>query len=338
MLDRQIPFTIDTFSPDELIRTFFMRSIFTFLLMLFLLTAAKAQNFRNEFGFKTENDAYLATLNDRYYTNGLFIYYRRAINPEKIGQNIEKKIYEISAGQKMYTPYWGQVAKKEDQDRPFAGYLYAGAAYSIFYKKETVLKTSIEVGTIGPNSLAQDAQKFLHKTVGFYTPAGWEYQIRNEMAVNLSGNYSTLIHRSSDNALDLSGQGYANLGTTFTGLGASLLFRAGRLNQLFNSSYHNAVIGDSRTKKLSNSEFFFYAKPQINVVAYDATIQGSIFNNDSPVTFDVKPLIFEQQFGVNYSSKRFTADFNIIFKTKEVKSAAKAQNYGGLSLYYRFGN
>jgi len=314
-----------------------MKSILAFLLIFFVVDAAKAQNFKNEFGFKTENDAYLATLNDRYYTNGLFLYYRRAINPEKTGENIEKKIYEISAGQKMYTPYWGQVAKKEDQDRPFAGYLYAGAAYSVFYKKESVFKTSIEVGTVGPNSLAQDAQKFLHKTVGFYTPAGWEYQIKSEFAVNLSGNYSKLIHRSSDDAVDFSGQGYANVGTTFSGLGASVLFRAGKLNQLFNSAYHNAVIGDAKTKNLNNTEFFFYAKPQLNVVVYDATIQGSLFNNNSPVTFGVKPIVFEQQFGVNYSSKRFTADFNIIFKTKEVKSVAKAQNYGGLSLYYRFG-
>ena len=68
-----------------------MKSILASLLLLFIIDAAKAQNFKNEFGFKTENDAYLATLNDRYYTNGLFIYYRSAINHEKFGENIEKK-------------------------------------------------------------------------------------------------------------------------------------------------------------------------------------------------------------------------------------------------------
>lgn len=331
------PITINTFIAPIKYRGFFMKSLFTTLLLGLISLGCFAQSFKNEFGFKTENDAYLATLNDRYYTNGLFIYFRRAIDPAKFSEKVEKKTYEISAGQKMYTPYWGQVAKKEDQDRPFAGYLYAGGAYSIFYKNESVLKTSIELGTVGPNSLAQDAQEFLHKTVGFYTPAGWEYQIKNELAVNLSANYSKLLIRSNDNVVDLSGAGYANLGTTFSGLGASVLFRAGRLNQLFNSAYHNAVIGNSKTAALNKSEFFFYLKPQLNVVAYDGTIQGSLFNNYSPLTFGVKPIVFEQQFGVNYSSKRFTIDFNIIFKTKEVKSIAKAQNYGGLSLYYRFG-
>ncbi|TDG34951.1 lipid A deacylase LpxR family protein [Pedobacter changchengzhani] len=309
--------------------------LFTAFLFLICFTGF-AQSFKNEFGFKTENDAYLATLNDRYYTNGLFIYFRRAINPNKLSVNIEKKTYEVSVGQKIFTPYWGQVPKKEDQDRPFAGYLYAGGAYSVFFKNESVLKTSVELGTVGPNSLAKKAQVFLHKTVGFYTPAGWDYQITNELALNLAANYSKLLYRTTDNAIDFSGQGYANLGTTFSGAGTSVLIRAGRLNQLFNSAYHNAVIGEAKTKKLNNSELFFYVKPQLNFVAYDATIQGSLFNNDSPVTFGVKPIVFEQQFGINYSSNRFTIDFNIIFKTKEVKSVAEAQNYGGLSLYYRF--
>lgn len=314
-----------------------MKSFFTTAFLCFVFLSGYSQSFKNEFGFKTENDAYLATLNDRYYTNGLFIYFRRALNPQKLSDHVEKKTYEISAGQKMYTPYWGQVPKKENQDRPFAGYLYAGASYSIFYKDESVLKTSVEIGTVGPNSLAQDAQELLHRTVGFYTPAGWEYQIRNEVAVNLAATYSKLFIRSNDHIVDLSGQGYANIGTTFSGLGASALFRAGRLNQLFNSTTHNAVIGNAKTASLNKSEFFVYAKPQLNFVAYDATIQGSLFNNNSPLTFGVKPIVFEQQFGVNYSSKRFTVDFNVIFKTKEIKSVAQAQNYGGLSLYYRFG-
>lgn len=310
----------------------------TFLLLLCFIAGLNSygQSYKNEFGFKTENDAYLATLNDRYYTNGLFIYYRRAINPDKLSDKLEKKTYEISVGQKIFTPYWGQVPKKEDQDRPFAGYLYAGGAYSIFYKKEAVLKTSVEIGTVGPNSLAKNAQIYLHKTVGFYPPEGWDYQIKNELALNLSTNYSKLLYRIEDNTVDFSAQGYANLGTTFSGAGASILVRAGRLNQLFNSAYHNAVIGNAKTAKLNKSELFFYIKPQLNFVAYDATIQGSLFNNDSPVTFGIKPIVFEQQFGINYSSNRFTADFNIIFKTKEVKSLAQAQNYGGLSLYYRF--
>lgn len=177
----------------------------------------------------------------------------------------------------------------------------------------------------------------MHKTFGFYDIAGWDYQIRNEITLNLSAQYTKLLARVADNALEFSAEGYANLGTTFDGAGAGILIRTGSLNQLFNSSYYHAVVGNhAKTQARVKKEIYFYAKPQLNVVAYDATIEGSMFNNNSPVTFDQKPVVFAQQFGVNYSSQRFTADFATIFKTHEVKSSAIAHQWGSISLFYRF--
>ena len=297
----------------------------------------KAQNFKNEFGFKSDNDSYLAQGSDRYYTNGLFINFRHALDQKQLKEGLEKKTYEISLGQKMYNPISGYAPDPAKQDRPFAGYLYASAGMNWFYSNESILKTSVEIGTTGPNSLAEDGQELLHKTVGFYALDGWQYQIKNEMAVNLSAAYTRLLHRAPNNAIDFSFEGYANAGTTFSGAGAGILFRAGGLNQLFNSAYTNAVIGNNpKTRTLVKREVFFYAKPQLNFVAYDATIQGSMFNNNSPVTFGVKPVVFAQQLGFNYSSQRFTFDFGMIIKTKEVKSSAKAHQYGSISMFYRF--
>jgi lipid A 3-O-deacylase len=295
------------------------------------------QTYKNEFGFRSDNDSYLAQGSDRYYTNGLFIHYRRALDQQTLKAGLEKKIYEITAGQEIYNPYSGSAPDPARQDRPFAGYLYAGGALSWFHTNERILKVSAEIGATGPNSLAEDGQELLHNTVGFYELGGWEYQIKNAVTLNLSAQYTRLLHRSSNKATDFSFEGYANAGTTFSGAGAGILFRAGGLNQLFNSAYTNAVIGNNpKTKALVKREVFFYAKPQLNFVAYDATIQGSMFNNNDPVTFGVKPIVFAQQVGFNYSSQRFTVDFGMIFKTKEVKSTAKAHQYGSISMFYRF--
>lgn len=313
------------------------KSIFLLPILFILAFNASAQTFKNEFGFKSDNDSYLAQGSDRYYTNGLFIDYRRAMDQSKLKDGLEKKIYEISAGQKMYNPISGYSPDPAKQDRPFAGYLYVGGALSWFRSNESVLKTSVEIGTTGPNSLAEDGQELLHNTIGFYELDGWQYQIKNEMAVNLSAQYTRLLHRASNNAIDFSFEGYANVGTTFSGAGAGILFRAGGINQLFNSAYTNAVIGNNaKTKALVKREIFFYAKPQLNFVAYDATVQGSMFNNNSPVTFGVKPIVFAQQIGFNFSSQRFTFDFGMLFKTKEIKSTAKAHQYGSISMFYRF--
>jgi lipid A 3-O-deacylase len=316
-----------------------MKHLFLALLTLLLAgTMAHAQSYKNEFGFRSDNDSYLAQGSDRYYTNGLFIYFRHAMDQEKLDPKFEKKIYEISIGQKMYNPISGYAPDPARQDRPFAGYLYAGAALNWLYTNESILKVSAELGTTGPNSLAEDGQELLHDVVGFYALDGWQYQIKNAMAINLSAQYTRLLHRASNKATDFSFEGYANAGTTFSGAGAGILFRAGGLNQLFNSAYTNAVIGNhAKTKALvKKREVFFYAKPQLNVIAYDATVQGSMFNNNDPVTFGVKPLVFAQQIGFNYSSQRFTFDFGMLFKTKEVKSTAKAHQYGTISMFYRF--
>lgn len=310
-------------------------SITTILCLLGLFV--DAQTYKNEFGFITENDSYLATLNDGYYTNGLFINFRRALEPEFCGEKLEKKIYEISIGQQMFTPYRANVPNPANQDRPFAGYLFAGGSLSNFYANESLLKLSAQIGTTGPHSLAQEAQKLIHDVAGFYTPSGWEYQIKNELALNLSAKYNRLLFKNSSRNFDIIGHSYINLGSTFSGVGIAPIFRIGRLNQLYHSALENAVIGHAKTAKRKASEFYFYAKPQINFVAYDATIQGSLFKHNSPVTFDIKPVVFEQHVGLTYSSNRFTIDFKAIFKTKEIKSVAKAQNYGSASLYYRFG-
>jgi lipid A 3-O-deacylase len=313
------------------------RKYLFFASFLLVVNTLNAQTYQNEFGFKSDNDSYLAQGSDRYYTNGLFINFRRALDQSKLKAGLEKKTYELSIGQKIFNPYSGFAPDPIRQDRPFAGYLYVGGAMSWFTANESIFKASVEIGTTGPNSLAEDGQKLLHETVGFYTLDGWQYQIKNELALNLSVQYTDLLYRSSNNATDFSFEGYANAGTTFSGAGAGILFRAGGLNQLFNSAYTNSVIGkNAKTKALVKREVFFYAKPQLNVVAYDATVKGSLFNDDSPVTFDTKPIVFAQQIGFNYSSQRFTADFGMIFKTKEIKSSAKAHQYGSISLFYRF--
>jgi len=316
-----------------------MRRIgYPLLLCLLLLSAiAHSQTYKNEFGFQSDNDSYLGQGSDRYYTNGLFLNYRRAFDQQKLPEGLEKKTYEITVGQKMYNPYSGYAPDPTIQDRPFAGYLYVEGALNWFYSNESSLQTNVQIGTTGKNSLGESGQKLLHRTFDFYSIDGWQYQIKGQATINASALYSRLLARVADNALEFSFEGYGNLGTTFDGAGAGILIRTGSLNQLFNSAYYHAVIGNNaKTKALVKREFFFYAKPQLNVVAFDATIQGSPFTKDNPVTFGQKPVVFAQQFGLDYSSQRFTVDVAAIYKTREVKSDAIADHWGSISMFYRF--
>lgn len=314
--------------------------LFTIIFTLsFSSLEAQTTNYKSEFGFRSENDSYLAGGQDRYYTNGLALNFRTALNELKFNnKNLRKMILELEVGQKIFNPQSGSISNSIYVDRPFAGYLYGGASLNLLYQSENNLKLSLSGGTIGPSSLAKEAQELMHKVIGFYEIEGWQWQVNNELAINASAEYNYLINRFANDNIDFTANSYINIGNTFSGTGIGLTFRSGAINPLFKSATSQSRISNSATQKeLTEKEFFFYAKPMLNYVIYDATIQGGFFNKDKgPIVFDAKPLVFSQQLGATYSKNRITADFSILFKTKEVKSSAKPHQYGSIALFYRF--
>lgn len=312
-----------------------LKKLYLFLVFTLVGSNAFCQQFKNEIGLKSDNDAYLFIQQDRYYTNGLFLNFRHAKNLEKSESKWGKLIYDCSIGQEMYNPYTGYVPNPHDQDRPFAAYLFAQGGFSLFSKKETILTTSLQLGVVGPGALGEEAQELLHHTFGFYEIQGWDYQIANTIAANIQLGYNALLHRSTNNEFDFSLQTGLKIGTIYNQADAGVLFRFGSVNPLFNSSSERSIIGAG--KKIVKNEFFAYAKPKLTLNAYDATLQGSLFRNNSSITFEPKLLVFSQQVGVNYSTPKFTFDFSLTFRSREVKSSALPQQYGTIGLYYRFG-
>jgi len=313
---------------------------FLFIILLYACSTwpLQSQEYKNEFGIRSDNDAYLWYGQDRYYTNGLFFFYRHAVDQSKFqSRKLEKVIYAFTIGQQMYTPLSGFLPEPELQDRPFAGYLFGRGQINFLYKNEQVLKVGLSLGTVGPNSLAREAQNLLHNTVGLYSTSGWDYQIGNSPALNLHTEYAALIYRRSNDSFDLSLDSHLDLGSTFTGIGAGLLVRIGNINQFFHSAYHHTTVGQNGNIKPARArEFYFYAKPQLKYVAFDATIQGGLFANNSPVTFAVRPLVFEQKLGVNYTTRRFSIDYALTFRSKELQSPARQHQFGTITGSYRF--
>ena len=67
----------------------------------------------------------------------------------------------------MYTLFKAIVQSPELHDRPFAGYLYSGFGIDRFYENGSFLKNSIEIGAIGPISIAKELQNFIHDIYRF---------------------------------------------------------------------------------------------------------------------------------------------------------------------------
>ncbi|HEY8929638.1 MAG TPA: lipid A deacylase LpxR family protein [Mucilaginibacter sp.] len=318
--------------------------VLTFLVSLFCAVNVFAQTHTNEIGLQTDNDSYLLQGSDRYYTDGIYFYFRHALKVDE-KSNLANKVLGFEIGQKIYNPQSGSVFYKDaDQaylvDRPFAGYLYAGATLNFLYKDESNLKLGAQAGIIGPGAFGKEVQDYVHDHFGFYHPDGWEFQIHNEAQLNLSAVYNRLLARGS--WIDLSLASYANLGNGFTGAGVGPMIRAGAFNQLFNSvSTQSTAIRKQTVAPLHAHEIFFYYKPLINYVAYDATIQGGLFaSHDDPnsleITRNKEPFIFSNELGVAFTTNRFVVNAAAIFHTKETKEMVRSEQWGSVTALYRF--
>ncbi|WP_345955677.1 lipid A deacylase LpxR family protein [Mucilaginibacter sp. PAMB04168] len=297
-----------------------------------------AQNRTHEFGFQSDNDSFLAQGSDRYYTNGLFIFYRRGMdfkNPK-----LANKVLGIEIGQKMYNPISGSVPDSTYIDRPFAAYLYAGVNVNYLYRDESNLKLSAQIGVVGPSAKGKQVQEIIHNTFGFYELNGWQYQIQNSFQVNLSAEYNRLLFRKD--WADISATGYGNLGTTFTGAGIGPLIRLGNFNQLFNSISTQSTATRNSIAQLHKKELFLHYRPQFNYVAYDATVQGALYfeskeQKGTEITSSPNRFVFSNQVGVSFCSSRWIFDAGATFNSKEVKTQTfNSHQWGSLSVIYRF--
>lgn len=309
---------------------FFMSSFYAF-----------GQNDKHEVSGALENDVYIAFRQDRYYTHGTLLHYRFAPNlpsgsTRKINSNLEKITAEFEAGQKIFTPYYASAPDPKLHDRPFTGYLYAAAALNRFYKNENMFGLRIEAGMIGEAAKGKEAQEGFHKTFGIYEPKGWEYQLKSEFGLNLKLYYQNLLLRSDNEWLDMTFVSSALVGSTFSGANAGIMLRFGKMNPLSRSMSNNNLIS-SNVQESKSGELFLFTVPRINYVAYDATIQGGLFREDKgPVTFDAQKLVYSQQLGIGFSSSRWSVGYTVMFRGKEVESAAKPYYYASGFLAYRF--
>ncbi|HET8830105.1 MAG TPA: lipid A deacylase LpxR family protein [Pelobium sp.] len=314
-----------------------MRFTFILFALISLVFQSFAQNkfYKNELGFRSDNDAYLATKQDRYYTNGLFIQFKSATKNKR--DSTVKKIWSINLGQELYNARSGQIKNIENVDRPFAGYLYGGGSLQWLKPNENVLKLELQVGTIGPSALGKQSQTILHNAVGFYEISGWQYQVNDEIGVNLKANLQYLLFRNERKNLDFSLPITASLGNTFTGLETGILFRTGNINPFYHSVATHSQVSAKFEKDLKEQEFYFFLKPSLTYVAYNATIQGGMFVKDKgPVTFDANPFVLAQQIGATYADNRWTFGFSVVFKSKQLKEAVKSEQYASAQIYYRF--
>lgn len=191
------------------------------------------------FVLQMENDAFAGQ--DDGYTNGFRAivipgttrppsWLRRGadlLTPLSEGKTGARSPWSWSISQTMFSPNEIADPAFPPADRAYAGWLRASG--SVFTLTETDLERfRVSLGTVGPASGAEPAQKQVHQALGVARPVGWDHQLPNEPTLQLSYDRQwRMIRDSSGLVLEATPTFGTTIGNARTGVEAGGFVRIG---------------------------------------------------------------------------------------------------------------
>ena len=315
--------------------------IFVYLtLCIFLSITSSAQETAQGryLSFTYENDFFTGT--DEYYTQGIRWQY---LNPKLKNFFVNKVLlsmpfstinyYGLSFVRDGFTPSSIRHSYIQYGDRPYAGYSLLGAIHICKddVKKEG-LTSELSMGMIGPSSGANVSQMTIHRWLHNLQPLGWVNQIQNDFALK----YEVTIEKGLINKIhwmDLTGFVNTRLGTLYDDFSSGLLLRIGVINSYFKdigygkSSHYDEV-------NYKKHQFYFYFKPREEVVSYNATLEGGMFDKKSVYTIppvNVEGIVYQVYSGFAYNCRSFTVSYSYAVLTREF-STGTTHFWGSINL------
>ena len=294
------------------------------LLCLYLATGiAHAQEIQNGLSYRSagkpryfrvnyENDLAFGT--DYYFTQGAhFEYVFRAS-----GSKLETALFPFFTKYRRYTGIGLESAGYTPTtifadsilygDRPFAGMAYL-KAFSIGYnaiRRERYAST-LTLGWMGPAAGGYEIQAAIHRRTGNADPSGWKYQIGNAIILNYELNYERALLLCK--GFLLSGTGMLRGGTYSIKAALGSVLMAGWFENPFQPP-------GPRNK----TQAYLYVYPQIDLVGYDATLQGGLFTANSPYTIssrDITRTVFRCDGGVRAGYRGIWLSAYVRYLTRE---------------------
>lgn len=272
------------------------------------------ESFSKEFSFSTDNDLFVSYVKDQYYSSGLFFTY--SFLHQK--NTLEKRIKFRSLEHKIFTPYKSILRNREEHDRPFAGLLYLSFG-NIHANEKRLKENSYQIGIMGPAALGKEFQMFIHDIYGFVEPVGWKYQVRNSLLLNYSFKITKKLVKIERKYSDSFYSYGFTAGTVHTHFSSSIEGRIG-FRELASMQKSIAFKTHLDTDNTRNIESFLHWKIRNKIVIFDATMQGGIFDEVSPVTFNPNRFQFAFELGYFFTSKQWNFGYKIVYNTNERES------------------
>ena len=293
-----------------------------------------------------ENDIFYKT--DRDYTNGVELSYTTAEqDTPKLFVDLARWLPFFAAtgkvrasyalGQSIYTPSHLNLVNPPLTERPYAGFLYGG--FGLTDDTGSRLdQVELQVGVIGPSSLASDTQTFVHKLFNDRQPMGWRTQLRGEPGIVLTYSRNLkLIPRQSFLGLffDLEPHYGAAVGNVFDYANVGAMARIG-IN--IPDDYGPLRVEPS----LPGSGFFdatgviggyIFAGVDGRAVARNLFLDGNSWVPSRHVSKNM--LVGDLELGAAITFNFMQITFTHVIRTKEYKTQTAADQFGAVNVSFK---
>jgi lipid A 3-O-deacylase len=305
-----------------------------------------------------DDSGFLGDGNDRWYTAGARFERPAVADDDSLAGVVDGVVREVAGvlpltgdeagfasasgvlGLEMYTPEDTGLTGPILDDRPYAGWVYAGVVSRETWldadplrRRDSEAAVELDVGWVGPATQVDELQTTFHDLFGMNEPEGWGNQLDDEPGLVLRG---ALRHRwgydelGAGVAWELVPRVDAALGNidTHAGLGggARLGFNLSRaLDPLVGDPLMNARPGGDRPASV-----FLFADVDGRYVAHNLFLEGNTFHDSQSV--DAEDFVGELALGLGWEVGPWRIAWARHERSDEFVGQHEGQGYGSLTV------
>lgn len=301
-----------------------------------------------------ENDSFTNADHDSQYTQGGLIAYAPrgtvtgwqkslADSLPLLDKNADVTA-EYSLGQQIYTPDNTASAYLDLNDRPYAGWLFAGMSLTATSAdasrgERTLQSWELNVGVVGPSSGAEAVQKEVHSALDGYDPKGWENQLDDELGVVLAYQKKWLYLLSQEDSaveVELAPNLGGALGNVHTYLEAGVTLRLGKGLQ---NDYGAVAMRPSgpvhtRFKRSNNFAWYVYTGIQMRAVAQNIFLDGNTSGGSHSV--DKETFVGDWNSGLVLTLDRYRLTLSHTKQSDQFETQYEASDFTAVALSVAF--
>lgn len=239
-------------------------------------------------------------------------------------------------GQNMFTSSDIEDPNPPLDDRPYAGWLY-GEISLIGDNGKRLHSLKLNVGVVGPASLAEETQTGWHDLFEWTEPQVWDTQLENEPALLAAYERRWRLRHREVGPLDLELMPTlgVTVGNVYTYAGVGTNFRLGK-NVPRDYGVARVQPGSPGAGSFEADRFGWYVFGGFEgrAIAQNIFLDGNTFRESRSV--DKKTLVADGQVGLAFVFPKARIAYTHVFRTKEFETQDTADDFGALSISVKF--